>query len=222
MSGRPGLFRIVRNKFVTGLIILIPIVFTVQALWWLFTFVDSKSQPVAMRLIGREIPGIGFVTTVVIVLATGLLFSGGPLRRLLDGLEEVIEHIPLVGVVYGTIKKVFEGFADPRSREAFKRFVLARLPGRTTPGFLTGTFDFKRPDGSVQSLCTVYIPTNHLYVGDIVVLPAEDVLETDLSIEDGISVILSAGASVPDIVGQVAPKSGVVSRSAVSRDLESG
>ena len=53
MSGRPGLFRIVRNKFVTGLIILIPIVFTVQALWWLFTFVDSKSQPVAMRLIGR-------------------------------------------------------------------------------------------------------------------------------------------------------------------------
>ena len=222
MSGRPGLFRIVRNKFVTGLIILIPIVFTVQALWWLFTFVDSKSQPVAMRLIGREIPGIGFVTTVVIVLATGLLFSGGPLRRLLDGLEEVIEHIPLVGVVYGTIKKVFEGFADPRSREAFKRFVLARLPGRTTPGFLTGTFDLKRPDGSVQALCTVYIPTNHLYVGDIVVLPAEDVLETDLSIEDGISVILSAGASVPDIVGQVAPKSGRVSRSAVSRDLESG
>lgn len=222
MSGRPGLFRIVRNKFVTGLIILIPIVFTVQALWWLFTFVDSKSQPVAMRLIGREIPGIGFVTTVVIVLATGLLFSGGPLRRLLDGLEEVIEHIPVVGVVYGTTKKVFEGFADPRSREAFKRFVLARLPGRTTPGFLTGTFDLKRPDGSVQPLCTVYIPTNHLYVGDIVVLPAEDVLETDLSIEDGISVILSAGSSVPDIVGQVAPTSGRVSRSAVSRDLESG
>ena len=59
-------------------------------------------------------------------------------------------------------------------------------------------------------------------VGDIVVLPAEDVLETDLSIEDGISVILSAGAFVPDIVGQVAPKSGRVSRSAVSRDLESG
>ena len=80
--------------------------------------------------------------------------------------------------------------------------MIARLPGRTTPGFLTGTFDLVRADGTKQSLCTVYIPTNHLYVGDVVILPAEDVLETDLSIEDGISVILSAGASVPAKVGE--------------------
>jgi uncharacterized membrane protein len=49
----------------------------------------------------------------------------------------------------------------------------------------------------VESYCTVYIPTNHLYVGDVVVIPACDVIETDLSIEDGISLLLSAGASVP-------------------------
>ena len=64
MPGPPGVFRIARNKFVAGLIILVPIAITVQALWWLFDFVDSLSQPVAFRLIGREIPGIGFVTTV--------------------------------------------------------------------------------------------------------------------------------------------------------------
>jgi len=49
----------------------------------------------------------------------------------------------------------------------------------------------------VEAYCTVYIPTNHLYVGDVVVLPASHVIETELSIEDGISLILSVGASVP-------------------------
>ena len=48
----------------------------------------------------------------------------------------------------------------------------------------------------------MYIPTNHIYVGDVVVLPQEDVIETNLSIEDGVSMLLSAGASVPEVVGE--------------------
>ena len=199
---RPSPFRAVRNKFVAGLFILVPIAITVQSLWWLFVFVENLARPVAARLTDYEIPGLGLITTLTIVLAVGLIFSTGPLKRLLDWLEEVLEHIPLFGLVYGTVKKVFEGFGNMRSSDAFKRFVLARLPGRTTPGFLTGSFSLERADGTTQSLCTVYIPTNHLYVGDVVVLPAEDVIETDISIEDGISLILSAGSSVPSVVSE--------------------
>ena len=110
--------------------------------------------------------------------------------------------MPVVGVVYGTTKKVFSGIGGPGSENAFKRFVLAQLPGRTTPGFLTGTFTLKRSDGSQHEVCTVYVPTNHLYVGDVVVLPASDVIETDLSVEDGVSLMLSAGASVPRVVSE--------------------
>ena len=99
---------------------------------------------------------------------------------------------------------MFEGFGNLRSSNAFKRFVLARMPGRTTPGFLTGTFTLRRADGTVEELCNVYIPTNHLYVGDIIVLPAKDVIETNLSVEDGISVILSAGAAVPASISETA------------------
>ena len=80
--------------------------------------------------------------------------------------------------------------------------MLACLPGRTTSGFLTGTFTLTRGDGTSERLCTVYVPTNHLYVGDVVVLPEHDVLLTDLSVEDGVSLILSAGASVPTTVGE--------------------
>ncbi len=197
MPKRPGLLRVVGNKFIAGLLILVPLVITAQALWWLFRFVDDFSKPVAVALIGKEIHGIGFATTIVVVLVTGLLFSAGPLKRLLEGLEGVIESIPGVGAVYATVKKVFESFADPRSRASFKRFVLARLPGRTTPGFLTGTFLLERADGTSRQMCTVYVPTNHLWVGDIVILPPEDVLDTKLTVEDGISIILSIGSAVP-------------------------
>jgi len=202
---KPGFFRVIRNKFVAGLVILVPIVITGWALRWLFLFLDNIARPWVTQLIEREIPGIGVIATVLVVLAAGLLFSAGPLKRLLDGLEETIEFIPLVGVVYITIKKVFEGFGNLRSSDAFKRFVLAQLRGRTTPGFLTGTFTLRRADGTQEELCTVYIPTNHLYVGDVVVLPAADVIETDLSIEDGISLILSAGAALPAVIGEARP-----------------
>jgi uncharacterized membrane protein len=219
--------RVVRNKFVTGLIILIPIVITVKALAVLFTYLDHLARPLTVRWFGEEVPGIGFITTVAAILLMGVLFSGGPLRRLLDGLADVVESVPLVGTIYGTLKKVLEGFGSPRARQAFRRFVLARLPGRTTPGFLTGTFTLRQRDGSEKKLCTVYIPTNHLYVGDVVVVPAEDVIETDLTVEDGMSVILSAGAAIPGTVmaegsaGDPA-RPGAAMRPAATRETDRG
>ena len=196
------LSRLLRNKFVAGLIILIPIVLTVKALWWLFAYVDGLAEPLAQALLGRPIPGIGFILTLAIVFVAGLLFSTGPFKKVLDAVEDLLDDVPLVGTVYGTTKKVLSGFGNPDTQGAFQRFVLAQLPGRTTPGFLTGSFKLHRRDGTEYTLYTVYIPTNHLYVGDVVVLPAEDVIETDLTVEDGVSLILSAGASVPPRVGE--------------------
>jgi len=202
---RPTLTVRLRNKFIAGLLILVPIVITVNVLWWLFTFVDGLAQPIFVALVGRPIPGIGFIITIAIVFLAGVLFSAGPLQRLLHGLEELVDTVPVVGSVYGTIKKVLAGFGDPEQRSAFQRFVFARLPGRTTPGFVTNTFTLRRTDDTPYRLCSVYIPTNHLYVGDVVILPVEDVIDTDLTVEDGVSVILSAGASLPDLVVEKPP-----------------
>ena len=186
-----------RNAFIGGLVVLVPIVITVKSLWWLFSYLDGLAHPLANLLLGRDIPGLGFFITLTTILLAGLLFSAGPLKRLLDGAEAVLDVVPLVGSVYGTTKKVLSGFGGPQSKDVFQRFVLARLPGRTTPGFVTGSFKLTLRDGVVHDVLTVYVPTNHLYVGDVVILPAEDVVETDLSVEDGVSLLLSAGASVP-------------------------
>jgi uncharacterized membrane protein len=199
---RPRFSRHLRNLFLGGLIVVIPIVITVNALVWLFRLVDGLARPLTESVLGRSIPGIGFVTTVAVVFLAGFLFSFGPLKRLLDSAEHLVDAVPVVGLVYGTTKKVLSGIGGPGSENAFQRFVLARLPGRTTPGFLTGSFTLRGKDGSEREVCTVYVPTNHLYVGDVVVLPASDVIETDLSVEDGMSLMLSAGASVPRVVRQ--------------------
>jgi len=202
---RPTLTVRLRNKFIAGLVILVPIVITVNVLLWLFKFVDGLAQPIFVTVVGRPIPGIGFIITIAIVFLAGVLFSAGPLQRLLHGLEELVDTVPVVGAVYGTIKKVLAGFGDPEQRSGFQRFVFARLPGRTTPGFVTNTFTLRRTDNTLYTLCSVYIPTNHLYVGDVVILPVEDVIDTDLTVEDGVSVILSAGASLPARVVEKQP-----------------
>jgi uncharacterized membrane protein len=186
-----------RNKFIAGLVILIPIMLTAKALWWLFTYVDGLAQPIGDAMVGRPIAGLGFVLTIAIVFLAGLIFSAGPFKKVLDAVEDLLDDVPLVGTVYGTTKKVLSGFGNPDAQSAFQRFVLAQLPGRTTPGFLTGSFRLQRRDGTEYTLHTVYIPTNHLYVGDVVVLPEEDVIDTDLTVEDGVSLLLSAGASMP-------------------------
>lgn len=197
MNRGSELIRVFRNKFLAGVLILMPVVITLKVLWWLLSYIDGLARPLTARLVGYEIPGAGFVTTVAIVFLTGVVFSVGPLRTMLESFEDVLENVPIVGTLYGTLKKVLSGFRGPSSQEVFQRFVLARLPGRTTPGFLTGSFTLSQRDGSSRFLCAVYVPTNHLYVGDVVVLPAEDVIETGLSIEEGMGFILSAGASIP-------------------------
>ncbi len=186
-----------RNTFIGGLVVLVPIVITVKALWWLFSYLDGLAHPLANLLLGRDIAGLGFVITLATIFLAGLLFSAGPLKSLLDGADAVLDVVPVVGSVYGTTKKVLQGFGGPQSKDAFQRFVFARLPGRTTPGFVTGSFKLTLRDGVTHEVLTVYVPTNHLYVGDVVILPAEDVVETDLSVEDGVSLLLSAGASIP-------------------------
>jgi uncharacterized membrane protein len=201
-STRPTLSRQLRNLFLGGLVVVVPIVITVNALVWLFRFVDGLAGPLFEALLGRSVPGIGFVTTVGVVLLAGFLLSFAPLQRLFLLVDRLFEAVPVVGVVYGTTKKVLAGIGGPGSENAFKRFVIARLPGRTTPGFLTGRFNLRTKDGSEREVCTVYVPTNHLYVGDVVVVPAADVIETDLSVEDGVSLMLSAGASVPRVVSE--------------------
>jgi uncharacterized membrane protein len=110
---------------------------------------------------------------------------------------EVLEGVPVIGTVYGTIRKVLAGFGNPESRRAFQKFVLVRVSGVLTPAFLTGSTVLDRKDGTSRVYHAVYVPTNHLYLGNILILPEEDVVPTDIPVDEGIGIVLSAGATTP-------------------------
>ena len=76
--------RLLRNHFLGGLVVLVPIVLTVKALTWLFTFVDGLSRPWLEALLRRSVPGIGFVLTIALVFLAGFVFSHGPLKPITD------------------------------------------------------------------------------------------------------------------------------------------
>ena len=121
MTGQRSVSRTIRNKFIAGLIIVIPIVLTVKALWWLFTYVDSLAAPLAEQMLGRPIPGIGFIITLAVVMLAGILFSSGPLQRLLHGLEELVDSIP-VGEERPVVRwrvSLFNGGTAPRTPVAY-------------------------------------------------------------------------------------------------------
>jgi uncharacterized membrane protein len=95
------------------------------------------------------------------------------------------------------VKQLLESFS-PEKRNSFKSVVLAEHPrkGEFVFGFITSELLVEGPEGKLQ-MVTVFVPTNNLYLGDVIVLPRDDVLATGLSIEEGIRIILSAGTATP-------------------------
>ena len=115
MTVHRSVSRTIRNKFIAGLVILIPIVLTVKALWWLFTYVDSLAAPLALRMVGKPIPGIGFVITIAVVLSAGVLFSSGVWTAIWMSSGKVLNFFSKIALRYGaSILRIslFSGFAS--------------------------------------------------------------------------------------------------------------
>ena len=107
----------------------------------------EQAVPVAAAVFGDSIKQMRIADAKSILTGTNdaatqqrLTAAGVDGKAMLDGVDAVLDMVPVVGAVYGTTKKVLSGCGGPRSRDAFQRFVFARLPGRTTPGFVTGSY----------------------------------------------------------------------------------
>jgi uncharacterized membrane protein len=117
-------------------------------------------------------------------------------KRVLQRAEAALLHIPLFRTVYAPVKQLVAAFS-PENEYGFKRVVLVQEPGRGyVLGFLTREFTLQHGDGT-DTLLAVYIPTNHLYLGDIVVYPRERVLFPELTVEDGVRIFLTGGMALP-------------------------
>ena len=201
-----GIRRQLQIKFVTGLLVIVPIAVTVWTFWELFIFVDGLLAPVVADRLGRHVPGVGLLVAILLVLLMGVFATNVVGRRTLGWLDGLLYRIPIFRNVYSAMKQLLNAFS-PDNQVAFKEFVLVpnREKGSYSFGFLTGEVALQRGSGETEPLVAVYVPTNHLYLGDILLVRREDIIQTRLTIPQGIQIVLSGGISIPQILRQKPP-----------------
>jgi len=186
-----------RRAFIAGFFVTIPLVVSVVAIVWVFRFADRMTSGLGQRLFGEPWPGLGIIVTALIVLAIGALTTNVFGQRLLQRSEDLLLHVPLFRTVYAPVKQLLSAFS-PDNEVGFKRMVMIEDPTKgAVLGFLTKEFEVDRGRGP-ETFLSIYVPTNHLYLGDIVICPATRVSYPSLTVEEGIRVFLTGGTGLPE------------------------
>jgi len=187
-----------RRSFIAGFFVTVPLVISVAALVWIFQVVDGFMAPLYARLLGRPVPGLGLLTTIAFVWVTGVVASNVIGRRVLQRAEYYLLLVPVFRAIYAPIRQLVVAFS-PDNETGFKRVVLVNQQGRGhVLGFLTREFTLDRGQGrGPEPLVAVYVPTNHLYLGDVLVFAAAEIEYPDITVEQGIRIFLTGGMALP-------------------------
>lgn len=187
----------VKVRFITGFFVTVPAIASAWLLYVFWDFIDTFFSPGYERVFGRRIPGLGFLTAVLFILFMGTVATNVLGRRILARVELLFIRVPIFRSIYPSIKQLIESFS-PEKRQSFKAVVLAEHPreGEFVFGFVTAEVLVETP-GRKREMVTVFVPTNNLYLGDVIMVPRQDVISTGLTVEEGIRIILSAGTATP-------------------------
>jgi uncharacterized membrane protein len=195
-----------RRSFITGFFVTVPLFISVAAIVWIFQLVDSVSEPLSDRVLGRSVPGLGVLLTAGIILFVGVVATNVIGKRVLQRTEYYLLQVPVFKTIYAPVKQLIVAFS-PDNDAGFKKVVIIEDPQRgMILGFLTKEFTVDRGEG-LEPVVAVYIPTNHLYLGDVVVYPRHRALFPNVSVEEGIRIFLTGGMALPGRV-DIRPSAG--------------
>ena len=199
-----------RRSFIAGFFVMVPLIISVAALVWAFQLIDGVMAPLYGRWLGREVPGLGLVTTLAIVFAVGGLATNVLGKRLLQRGESYLLKLPVFRAVYAPVKQLVAAFS-PENELAFKRVVLIDDSQMGfILGFLTKEFTLDQGRGR-EPMLAVYVPTNHLYLGDVRVFPKNLASYPDLTVQEGVRIFLTGGMAFSEALraartaGEAAP-----------------
>ena len=194
----------VRRRLLTGFFISVPLVVSVAAMVWIFGIIEGLTGPLAVQVVGANpdpiqrliVASVSIVVTLLVVVAVGAIATNVIGQRVLNRAESWLMMIPVFRTIYAPVKQLVVAFS-PDNEYGFKRVVMVEDPHRgLVMGFLTKEFTVDRGQG-IESLVAVYVPTNHLYLGDIVLYPRERAFFPDVTVEEGIRIFLTGGMSMP-------------------------
>lgn len=190
--------RKLRAHFLAGILLTVPLGLTVWIFIWIFNGIDSFLQPIIERIFGHDIPGVGFGITVLLVYVVGVIASNMLGRRLFRYGETLLNRVPIVHYLYNGIRQIMQSFAAP-DKTGFMQVVLVEFPRRDTRtlGFITN----ETSDESGRKLLNIFIPTSpNPTSGFLQILSEDQVIRTNLSVDDALKMVVSGGRVSPEEV----------------------
>lgn len=195
-----------KNYFITGLLVLVPLVVT---FWLLSTLIQIMDQSLLLlpeswrpeKLLGFSVVGLGAVLTISIIFVTGIIATNIFGQQLILLWENLLTRVPVVKSIYSSVKQVSDTiFSD--SGNAFRKALLVEFPrkGSWTIAFLTG-----EPGGDVSNhllgeYVSVYVPTTPNPTGGyFLMMEKKDVVELDMSVDQALKYIISMGTVAPEL-----------------------
>lgn len=203
------MFKSLRNAFVTGLIILLPLGFTFIVVNFLLKTIGAPASRIFFFFLDPELRQSPWVeplldltsTLVVIILITliGLLSSYFLGRLLVNLTEKLFTKLPLIGKIYNSAKQVVDAFGKEK-KALFQKTVLFEFPkkGMYAIGFLTSTAKGEVQYHMQEDLVNVFMPTTpNPTSGFLFMIPRKDIIELNMSTTEGMKLIISGGAVMP-------------------------
>ncbi|TMJ03052.1 MAG: DUF502 domain-containing protein [Bacillati bacterium ANGP1] len=188
-----------RRYFFTGLIVFLPIAITLSFLLWLFRTLDRFLGWLFTLLLGEPIPGLGLVATIAVIFLIGALTTNVLGRRLVGWFDRLMLRIPLARSIYSATKQLSDSIFLQR-RAAFQRAVLVEWPrqGMYTVGFVTGETGGRTQEIAGRRVLNVFVmSTPNPTTGFLALVPEDQVYPLDMSVEEGIKLMMSGGIVAP-------------------------
>ena len=190
------MFNWIRRNFIAGFFVTVPLAISVATLIWIFGLIDGLVAPLFDALLPFHVAGLGILATALVVLVVGTVATNVIGRRVLQRTESYLTRVPVFRTIYAPVKQLVVAFS-PDNEYGFKRVALVDDASRGyVLGFLTKEFTVDRGRGQ-ESLLAVYVPTNHLYLGNVIICAPDKVAFPDITVEQGIRIFLTGGMALP-------------------------
>ncbi len=199
----------IRKVFLTGLFVSLPLVITIFFFKIVFVTLDNFLGPLVTQIIIQSgapipedfhLPGIGVITTVALIFLIGLVTKNYLGKKLWGVGESLVTQIPLIRSVYIGAKQVIDTFVNSQET-AFSKVVMLEYPrkGIYCLAFITGTSKGEVQEITGEELVNIFVPTTpNPTSGFFLMIPKEDIVELEMSVEDGIKMIVSGGVVTPN------------------------
>jgi uncharacterized membrane protein len=192
--------RYVWNILLKGLVAILPVALTLYLVFWLGDVVEHTLRPVIISMLPEPYywPGMGLLAGLILLFFAGLVVNAWIVQRMLQLGEDILQQIPVVKSVYGTLRDFVSHFSTAHHRRELEQVVMLTISNMRMIGFLTaeqaGDFpELPHPEETVA----VYLPMSFQIGGYTVYVPRSSIETIDMSVEDAMRQILTAGLATP-------------------------